>query len=126
MPARQAFEIIVYVLRTGIPWKALPKERFGSASAVHKRFLEWEAVGFFETLWKAGLAEYAQMASIAWRWRSVDGAMMKAHLAQGSVGPNSTHRGNIGNCWLGISNSQLCGFDARSQSATVSGYAYIS
>ncbi|MEW6466222.1 MAG: transposase, partial [Pseudomonadota bacterium] len=40
-PARQVFEAIVYVLRTGCQWKALPKERFGSASAVHKRFLEW-------------------------------------------------------------------------------------
>jgi hypothetical protein len=32
----------------------LPKERFGSASAVHKRFLEWEKAGFFEALWSAG------------------------------------------------------------------------
>lgn len=39
-PARQVFEAIVYVLRTGCQWKAFPKERFGSASAVHKRFLE--------------------------------------------------------------------------------------
>jgi transposase len=56
-PARQVFEAIVYVLRTGCQWKALPKERFGSASAIHKRFLEWEAAGFFEALWAAGLAE---------------------------------------------------------------------
>jgi transposase len=39
--ARLVFEAIVYVLRTGCQWKALPAERFGSASAVHKRFLEW-------------------------------------------------------------------------------------
>ena len=93
MPARQVFEAIVYVLRTGIQWKALPKERFGSASAIHKRFLEWEAAGFFEALWKAGLAEYEQMAGIAWRWQSVDAAMMKAPLAQEAVGPNPTDRG---------------------------------
>ena len=49
-PARQVFEAVVYVLRTGCQWKALPKERFGSASAVHKRFLEWEQAGFFEEL----------------------------------------------------------------------------
>ena len=92
-PARQVFEGIVYVLRTGCQWKALPKERFGSASAIHKRFLEWEAAGFFEALWKAGLAEYDQMQGIAWRWQSVDGAMMKAPLAQEAVGPNPTDRG---------------------------------
>ncbi|ENZ95379.1 transposase [Xanthomonas fragariae LMG 25863] len=43
-------EAIVYGLRTGCQWKALPKDRFGSASAIHKRFLEWEAAGLFEAL----------------------------------------------------------------------------
>ena len=92
-PARQVFEAVVYVLRTGCQWKALPKERFGSASAVHKRFLDWEAAGFFEALWKQGLAEYDDLQGIAWRWQSVDGAMMKAPLAQEAVGPNPTDRG---------------------------------
>ena len=92
-PARQVFEAIVYVLRTGCQWKALPKERFGSASAIHKRFLEWERAGFFEALWKAGLAEYDQLEGIAWRWQSVDGALFKAPLAQEAVGPNPTDRG---------------------------------
>ena len=95
-PARQVFEAIVYVLRTGCQWKALPRERFGSASAVHKRFLEWEQAGFFEALWRAGLAEYDEMAGIAWRWQSIDGALMKAPLAQETVGPNPTDRGKKG------------------------------
>ena len=55
--ARVVFEAIVYVLRTGGQWKALPSERFGSPSAIHKRFLEWQKAGVFEALWKAGLAE---------------------------------------------------------------------
>jgi len=38
--ARLVFEAIVYVLRTGCQWKALPSERFGSPSAIHKRYLE--------------------------------------------------------------------------------------
>lgn len=91
--ARLVFEAIVFVLRTGCQWKALPAERFGSASAIHKRFLEWEKVGFFEALWRAGLAEYDDMEGVAWRWQSIDGAMMKAPLAQEQVGPNPTDRG---------------------------------
>ena len=90
---RVVFEAIVYVLRTGCQWKALPFERFGSASAIHKRFLEWERRGFFIALWQAGLAEYDDMEGIAWRWQSLDGAMMKAPMAQESVGPNPTDRG---------------------------------
>ena len=91
--ARLVFEAIVYVLRTGCQWKALPAERFGSASAIHKRYLEWQKVGVFEALWKAGLAEYDDLEGIAWRWQSIDGAMMKAPLAQEAVGPNPTDRG---------------------------------
>ena len=53
-PARVVFEAIVFVLRTGCQWKALPAERFGSASAVHQRFLEWEKAGFFEALVTTG------------------------------------------------------------------------
>jgi transposase len=91
--ARMVFEAIVYVLRTGCQWKALPSERFGSASAIHKRFLEWEKAGVFRALWQAGLAEYDEMEGIAWRWQSIDGALLKAPLAQESVGPNPTDRG---------------------------------
>jgi transposase len=91
--ARVVFEAIVYVLRTGCQWKALPRERFGSASAIHKRFLEWQHAGVFDALWKAGLAEYDDLEGIAWRWQSIDGAMMKAPLAQEVVGPNPTDRG---------------------------------
>lgn len=91
--ARLVFEAIVYVLRTGCQWKALPAERFGSASAIHARFLQWEKAGFFEALWQAGLAEYDELQGIAWRWQSIDGAMMKAPLARQAVGPNPTDRG---------------------------------
>ncbi len=41
---------------------------------------------------KAGLAEYDEMAGIAWRWQSTDGALMKAPLAREAVGPNPTDR----------------------------------
>lgn len=87
------FEATVYALRAGCQWKALPKERFGSANVVRKRYLEWEQAGFFEALWEADRAEYDEMQGIAWRCQRVDGAMKKAPLAQESVGPNPTDRG---------------------------------
>ena len=93
LPPRQVFAAIVYVLRTGIQWKALPQERFGSASAIHRHFLRWQAAGFFVTLWRAGLSEYDELAGIAWTWQSIDGTLSKAPLAQDAVGPNPTDRG---------------------------------
>jgi transposase len=89
---RQVFEAIMYVLRTGCQWKALPSEHFGSASAIHKRFLKWEQAGFFAALWQAGLAEHEEMEGIAWRWQSFDGALLKAPPARRSVGPDPTDR----------------------------------
>jgi len=90
---RKVFEGIVYVLRTGCQWKALPEERFGSASSIHKYFREWKRKGIFVRLWRKGLAEYDDMEGIAWAWQSIDGAMVKAPLAQEAVGPNPTDRG---------------------------------
>jgi transposase len=93
LDSRRVFEGIIYVLRTGCQWKALPKERYGSPSAVHAHFLRWARAGFFERLWRAGLAEYDEMEGIAWKWQSIDGAMVKAPLAQESAGRNPTDRG---------------------------------
>ena len=93
MDPRKVFEAIVYVLRTGCQWKALPKEVFGSPSSIHKYFLEWKRKGVFVRLWRKGLAEYDEMEGIAWRWQSIDGTMVKAPLALETVGPNPTDRG---------------------------------
>jgi transposase len=96
LACRTVFEGIVYVLRTGCQWKALPKESFGSASAIHTYFLKWARDGLFSKLWEAGITEYDELKGIAWDWQSIDGAMTKAPLAQESVGRNPTDRGKNG------------------------------
>ena len=65
---RKVLSAIVYVLRTGTQWKALPKEFYGSPSSIHAYFKKWEAEGFFGELWKKGLAEFEEMRGIAWEW----------------------------------------------------------
>jgi transposase len=79
MAAQVVFSAIVYVLRTGCQWKALPKE-YGSASAVHQHFQNWQKAGFFLQLWRAGLAEYDGMEGIGWEWQSIDGATGKSAI----------------------------------------------
>jgi putative transposase len=81
MEDRKAFEAIVYVLRTGIQWNALPRE-LAASSTVHDRFQEWEAKGFFKALWQAGLQAYDELEGIEWEWQSVDGAMRHLPLSQ--------------------------------------------
>lgn len=74
IPARQAFEAVIHVLRTGTPWKSLPKS-FGSASAIHRRFDAWHEAGLFARIWQAGLAEHEEMKGIAWVWHESAGTM---------------------------------------------------
>ena len=92
MPSRRVFEAIVFVLRTGIQWKALPKE-FGSGSAVHKYFQEWEQAGFFRALWQHGLVTYDDLVGIDWEWQSIDGCKVESPLGQDAVGRNPVDRG---------------------------------
>ena len=92
---RTYFAAMVYVLRTGIIWNALPREKFEGlgSSALHHKFQLWTRAGFFRELWRKGLAEYAEMAGIAWHWQAADGTNIEAPLARESVGPNPTDRG---------------------------------
>jgi transposase len=91
---RVVFAAIVRVLRTGCQWNTLSKERDGvCSSSAHAYFMGWASAGVFVAIWKAGLAEYDELAGIAWEWQSVDGSMVKAPLGQEAVGPNPTDRG---------------------------------
>jgi putative transposase len=92
---RQMFAAIVYVLRTGIQWNALPRE-LGASSTVYDRFRQWEAQGVFDRLWLAGLQIYDELQGIGWDWQSLDGSMCKAPFAQAAVGPAPTDRGKQG------------------------------
>ncbi len=40
---------ILYVLKTGCQWKAMPQE-FGSGSAIHAYFQDWGRRGVFQRL----------------------------------------------------------------------------
>jgi putative transposase len=92
---RRVFGAILYVLRTGCQWNALPKELCSSSTA-HRRFQEWEAGGFFRALWEAGLAEYDELQGIEWEWQAVDGAMTKSPFGGAATGANPTDRGKKG------------------------------
>ena len=97
MNARCILEAIFFVLRTGIQWKALPRD-MGSASSVHKYFQFWEAAGFFQALWKAGLLQYDELVGIEWQWQSIDGCKVESPLGQDEVGKNPVDRGKK---WVG-------------------------
>jgi putative transposase len=92
---RQLFAAMIYVLRTGLQWNALPRE-LGASSTEHARFQGWTAAGFFAALWAAGLTEYDELAGIDWTWQALDGVMTKAPFGGAASGPNPTDRAKQG------------------------------
>lgn len=76
---RKMMNAIYYVLRTGIPWNALPRE-MGASTTVFDRFQEWREAGVFERLWAQSLGEFDQRVGIEWTWQAMDGVMTKAPL----------------------------------------------
>ncbi len=92
---RQMLSAILYVLRTGIQWNALPRE-LGASTTVYDRFRLWEEQGVFDHIWQAGLQEYDELEGIAWEWQSLDGVMTKAPFGGAATGANPTDRGKRG------------------------------
>jgi transposase len=90
-PDRVCADAIFFVLRTGIPWKALNATKFCPGSTAHDRFQEWVEAGVFLRLWEAGLLEYDFFVGIDWSWLSMDGCMTKAPLG-GEKGGQKPHR----------------------------------
>lgn len=45
--SKKIMKALYFILRTGIPWKALPKTFNVSTSTVHRRFQEWVESGIF-------------------------------------------------------------------------------
>src|SRR5437588_10080641 len=60
---RQMFAAIVYVLRTGMQWNALPREA-GASSTVYDCFRLWESLGVCEQMWAAGLQASEEVAGL--------------------------------------------------------------
>jgi putative transposase len=92
---RRMMTAILYVLRTGIQWEALPHS-LSPHSTAHDRFQEWRAAGFFERLWQEGLYAYDEEVGIDWTWQAMDGVMTKAPLGGEQTGPNPTDRAKRG------------------------------
>jgi putative transposase len=98
---RQMLGAMLYVLRTGLQWNALPRE-IGASTTVYDRFRAWERAGVFARLWAAGLEEFDELVGIDWEWQSLDGVMTKAPFARAAtaeaegIGHNPTDRGKYG------------------------------
>lgn len=89
VPDRVVLAGILYRLRTGCQWHALPSE-FGSGSTCHARFQQWAVAGVFTQAFAAALKRYARRRRIAWDWSAVDSVTVKA--PKGGSSPDRARR----------------------------------
>src|SRR5438477_10843217 len=77
VPLRRVLDGVLYVLRTGCQWKAVPRE-FGSGSTVHRRFQSWVEHGVWAAMWDLVVQYYDAAESLEWTWQSADASLHKA------------------------------------------------
>ena len=76
---RKALTGILFVLRTGIPWKYLPREMgCGSGMTCWRRLRDWHAAGVWQGLHEMFLTELNAAHRIDWSRALVDSASVRA------------------------------------------------
>jgi transposase len=90
VPDRAALSGIVFVLRTGCPWRLLPKALgCGSASTCWRRLRDWQEAGVWERLHETLLNWLGDDAAIDWSRASADSLSVRAK--RGASRPAQPH-----------------------------------
>jgi transposase len=87
---------ILWVLRTGAPWRDLP-ERYGPVGTVSSRFYRWREAGVWDRALAALQAEADARGEVDWDLHFVDATIVRAH--QHAAGARRT--GAVGGCGPG-------------------------
>src|SRR5258707_13471383 len=78
---RDFIEAVLYLARTGEPWRDLP-ERFGNWDAVYQRFRRWEKAGRWRALFERLPAGFQGVHFIFFRRSVIRGAPHAARAAK--------------------------------------------
>ena len=75
---RQVVNGILWVLRTGAPWRDLPK-RYGAWQTVSGRFYRWQRSGLWQQLLEELQHQAETIGQVNWEIHHVDGSIVRAH-----------------------------------------------
>ena len=82
---RAALDGIIYQMRTGCQWNALPQE-FGDDSSVHRTFQRWIRKGLLDRIWALLIGQCDELGGVDWQWQAADAAMGKARFGGTRLG----------------------------------------
>ena len=72
---RLFIEAVLYIARTGVPWRDLPQEPFGNWSAVYNRLKRWKENGTWQNLWQRLQTDEIALAENLY----IDSTCVRAH-----------------------------------------------
>ena len=75
---RQVLNGILWVLRTGAPWRDLP-ERYGKWPTVYSRFRRWQQAGLWKRLLNQVQSLVERQGELDWDVHFVDSTIVSAH-----------------------------------------------
>jgi transposase len=94
---RKVMTGILFVLRTGIPWKSLPATSdFPSGHTCRRKLVEWQRQGVWQQLWQNLLAELQAKQELDWERGVVDSSSVRAGHAGEKTGKNPVDRSKPG------------------------------
>jgi transposase len=79
IPDRAVLGGVIFALRTGCPWRLLPKELgYGSGTTCWRRLRDWQAAGVWQRLHETLLNWLGDEAAIDWSRASIDSLSVRA------------------------------------------------
>jgi transposase len=77
-PDRQILSGILWVLRTGAPWRDVP-ERYGKPMTIYHRYWQWRKEGHWDVIFAAVQQHADAQGGLDWSIHYVDGTVVRAH-----------------------------------------------
>jgi len=75
---RQLLNGIIWVLRTGAPWRDIP-ERYGKWTTIYSRFQRWRKSGVWDRMFAELQALLEQESNVDWEVHFIDSTTVRAH-----------------------------------------------
>jgi transposase len=95
--ARRVVNGILFVLRTGVPWRLLPATSdFPSGYTCRRRLRRWHKAGIWQRLFETLLSELQRTHQLDWHRALVDSSTLRAPSGGAKTGPNPTDRRKLG------------------------------
>jgi transposase len=88
---RVTFDGILWILRTGAPWRDLP-ERYGKWQSVYDRFNRYRKSGTFDRILKALRIRLDKSGHIDWDLWCVDGSSVRASRSASGAAKKATNQ----------------------------------